>query len=112
MIEDGLFNIINPSEIYALHMAPLPVGIITTKENEVYAYIRNLKIKLKDSSNEDAIIKYTQNLIESYNTVDEQFWNRENLVNPQIGILDPQRFYKNYLAIQEPFKIKKKRTIY
>jgi metal-dependent amidase/aminoacylase/carboxypeptidase family protein len=107
MIEDGLFNIINPSEIYALHMAPLPVGIITTKENEVYAYIRNLTIKMKGSSNEDAIIKYTQNLIKSYNTVDEQFWNRENLVNPQIGISNPQSIYKNYLAIQEPFKIKK-----
>ena len=67
---------------------------------------------MKGSSNEDAIIKYTQNLIKSYNTVDEQFWNRENLVNPQIGISNPQSIYKNYLAIQEPFKIKKKRTIY
>jgi hypothetical protein len=73
----------------------------------VYAYIRNLKIKLKGSSNEDAIIKYTQNLIKSYNTVDERFWNRENLVNPQIGISNTQSIYKNYLAIQEPFKIKK-----
>jgi metal-dependent amidase/aminoacylase/carboxypeptidase family protein len=127
MIEDGLFNIINPSEIYALHMAPLPVGVITSKKNEVFSYYRTLKIKMKGiskenevssyfripnivmkgSSNEDAIIKYTQNLIKSYNTVDEQFWNRENLENPQIGISNPQSIYKNYLAIQEPFKIKK-----
>lgn len=31
MIDDGLFDIINPDEMYALHMSPFPAGTIATK---------------------------------------------------------------------------------
>lgn len=90
MIEDGLFTIINPSEIYALHIAPLPVGIITAKENEVYAYRRNLKIKLKGISNEDTVVNNPQKQIKSHDASDEQFWGMKNLANPQIRTYNSQ----------------------
>jgi metal-dependent amidase/aminoacylase/carboxypeptidase family protein len=111
MIRDGLFNIIKPSEVYALHVAPLPVGIITTKENELYAYNRNLTIKLKGITNEDAVLNYTQTLTKSYNTVDDQFWDMKNLTNPQIGIFNPQSIFKNYLAIQKHLKTRKEKDL-
>lgn len=83
MIDDGLFTIINPSEIYALHISPLPVGTITAKENEVFAYRRNLKIKLKGISNEDTVVNNPQKQIKSHDASDEQFWGIKNLANPQ-----------------------------
>ena len=107
MIDDGLFEIIDPSEIYALHMNPLPVGLITTKENELYSYGRELSIKFLNIPNKDSVINYVKKRIMEYNTVDNRFWDNRNLGNPQIGINSPQSIYRNYLAIYEQFKIKR-----
>lgn len=106
MIDDGLFEIIDPSEIYALHMNPLPVGLMTTKENELYSYGRELSIKFLNIPNKDSVINYVKKRIMEYNTVDNRFWDNRNLGNPQIGINSPQSIYRNYLAIYEQFKIK------
>jgi metal-dependent amidase/aminoacylase/carboxypeptidase family protein len=105
MISEGLFDVIDPTEIYALHITPLPVGQIATKENELYAYFRKLTIQFKDVSDKENVVKYTQGLVKSYNTVDAKFWDNRNIGNPQIGICSPQTIYKNYLAVTEPFNV-------
>jgi amidohydrolase len=48
MIANGLFSKINPSEIYGLHVTALPVGQIMVKPNEMFAYQKRIRIKLKN----------------------------------------------------------------
>ncbi|MCL3781285.1 amidohydrolase [Prolixibacteraceae bacterium JC049] len=103
MISDSLFDIIHPTEIYALHMNPLPVGMITSKPNELYSYFRNISIKYNNIQDKEAVTKYTQQLIQSFNTVDQQFWDTRNISNPQIGVGNPNSIYKDYLAVTPNF---------
>ena len=49
MIDNGLLSIINPDEIYSLHVTALPVGQIMVKPNEMFAHQRQIQIKLKNA---------------------------------------------------------------
>ena len=106
MIADGLFNLIDPSEMYALHITPLPVGQVAAKENEVYSYFRTLKVQFKNILVKDEVVKYTQDLIRSHSTVNEKFWDLKSIMDPEIGIANPNSIYADYIAVSEPFHVK------
>jgi metal-dependent amidase/aminoacylase/carboxypeptidase family protein len=55
MVDSGLFSKIHPDEIYALHVTNLQVGQIMVKPNEIFAYQRRIRVKLKSElTNEQA----------------------------------------------------------
>mgnify|MGYP001627884127 FL=1 len=101
MITDGLFDIINPDEIYALHIAPMPEGIITTKARNLYADYKGIELTFKNTKENSAVINYTKNLLLSFQNVapDSKFWDNRNLLDPNIGLGNPNTIFKNYITV-------------
>lgn len=109
MLADGLFNLIQPDEIYGLHMSPYPVGTIATKSANVFAHLTVIEIKYNASSNQDAIVNFTKELMRSAQTYgpNTKFWDNRNIFNPELGVTNPNTIYKNYAALLGDFDIKK-----
>lgn len=106
MMADGLFDIIDPDEIYALHITPMPAGMIATRPDWVFAGYKSIQISYKNSSENDSIITYTKKLISSQQNIkpDSKFWDNRNLLDPNIGLGNPQTIYKDYLTVNQKFK--------
>ena len=50
MIADGLLDLIQPDEIFALHVFPSQVGTVQTKSNELFAYQQTITLNFKSIS--------------------------------------------------------------
>ena len=61
MIADGLLDIINPDEIYALHIAPMPTTMISTKPEWMFADYKIITASYKSSNENEAIIALRKN---------------------------------------------------
>lgn len=105
MIADGLYKIVKPDEIYALHINPSPVGSVTTKSNELYAYYWHLNINFRGIAKKDTLVTYMKSLLKKCSTVDNRVWDFRNLGDPNIGIASPASIYCNYLAIEDGLDI-------
>ncbi len=109
MIEDGLFNLIKPDEIYGLHVSPYPVGTIATKSANVYAHLTFMEINYKASNDQDSLVDYTKKIMKTAQTYgpNAKFWDNENLFSPELGVTNPNTIYKDYIALMSDFIIKK-----
>jgi metal-dependent amidase/aminoacylase/carboxypeptidase family protein len=107
MIDDGLFDIISPDEIYGLHINPMPTGFISAKSGLVYAYLKVINVSYKDISKKEAIADFTKNLISKVQDVqsDSKFWDSRNLGDPNVGIANPNTVFQNYLTVDKDYKI-------
>lgn len=103
MIEDGLFNLIKPDEIYGLHVSPYPVGTIATKSANVYAHFTVVEIAYKASNNQDTLVDFTKELLASAQTYgpDAKFWDNKSIFSPEIGVTNPNTIYKDYTALMD-----------
>jgi metal-dependent amidase/aminoacylase/carboxypeptidase family protein len=110
MIDDDLFKIISPEEIYGTHIYPMPTGYITAKPDLVYAYMKVLKVVFKKTAKRDAITKFIKKNISSFQNVSpgSKFFDSRNLGDPQIGIGGPNSIFKNYLTVSNRFKNEEK----
>lgn len=109
MINDKLFDIIQPEEIYALHMSPLPQGLIATKPGPLYAYLNRIEVSYKISDKEkETVIDYTKELLLSYQNVERnsKFWDVKNTLDPEVGLSNQNTLFKNYLTLLQDFSIK------
>lgn len=109
MIADGLFDMIKPDEIYALHMSPYPVGTIATKSINVFSHITIVEIEYEASSSQDSLVNFTKELMSSAQTYrpNTKFWDFSNVFNPDIGVTNINTIYKDYVALMSDFDIKK-----
>ena len=109
MIADGLFDLIKPDEIYGLHLSPFPVGTIATKSANVYSHFTIIEIEYKASTNQDAIVAFTKELMKRAQTFgpNATFWDNRNLFSPALGITSPNTIYKDYVALMRDFSINK-----
>jgi metal-dependent amidase/aminoacylase/carboxypeptidase family protein len=107
MIDDGLFQIINPDEIYASHISPMPEGIVATKAKWLYAGHKKVTVSLKKSNENQAIIEFIKKTLSDFQNVqpDSQFWDNRNLLNPNIGLGNPKTIYKNFITVNNNFDI-------
>ncbi|MFS4468782.1 M20 metallopeptidase family protein [Maribacter sp. 2210JD10-5] len=107
MIADGLFDLIQPDEIYGLHMSPYPVGTIATKAENVFAHITVAEIIYKTSHNQNALVDFTKKLMKSAQTYgpNAEFWDNNNLFSPKLGVTNPNTIYKDYTALMSDFEI-------
>ncbi|WP_338794060.1 amidohydrolase [Bernardetia sp. MNP-M8] len=110
MIDDGLFDIINPDEIYALHVSPMPQGVIAARSRNLFADYKDLKVVLKKTEDKDEIINYTKELISSFQNVatDSKFWDVRNLMDAEIGLANPKTIFKDYVTVNSNFRIEEK----
>jgi metal-dependent amidase/aminoacylase/carboxypeptidase family protein len=113
MINDGVFSKIKPEEIYGLHVTALPVGQIMVKPNEVFAYQKRIRIQLKNEvSKEDAkvLTKKIHSFLSRTSTGSKP-WEIQHMVDPKIGLTNPNTIFKDYLIMDENFTIYSKNDI-
>ncbi len=109
MIDDGIFNVIKPDEIYGLHMFPNPTGIISTKPGECFSYRREISITFTDKIDVDEIKELSKSIARELFSVkpNSKPWEFKNLTDPDVGLLNKENIYQDYLMIQEYFDVSK-----
>jgi metal-dependent amidase/aminoacylase/carboxypeptidase family protein len=107
MVDSGLFSKIKPDEIYGLHVTALPVGQIMVKSNEIFAYQRRIRIKLKNELTKEQAKELTKNIYSllARAQTGSKPWEIQNMVDPNIGVTNPNTIYKDYLIMDENFAI-------
>lgn len=102
MIDDGIFDLMNPDEVYALHIAPMPEGIITTKANNLYADYKRIQVSFKKTKKKEELLDYTKELLLNLQNVkpDSKFWDNQNLLDPNIGLGNPNTIFKDYITVK------------
>lgn len=105
MIDNGLFSKINPSEMYALHVTALPTGQIMVKENEMFAYQRRIRISLKNEISKEEVQALTHKIYSSLSRaqINTKPWEILNIGDPEIGLMNRNTCFKDYLIIDEHF---------
>jgi len=106
MIDDGLFDLISPEEIYGTHISPMPAGLITAKSDLAYAYMKVLKVVIKKTDKQDSSISFIKKNISSFQNVSEEngFFDNRNLGNPKVGITSPNTIYNNYITVDKNYR--------
>lgn len=105
MIDNSLLSIIQPDEIYGLHVTALPVGEIMVKPNEMFAYQKRIRIKLKNELTDEKtneLTKRIHNLLSRAGSSSKP-WEIQNISDPKIGLMNPNTIYKDYLIMDENF---------
>ncbi len=104
MIADGLFNIIQADEIYAAHVAPSPTGVITTSPDNVFSHSRFLTITFDGTNNISEITSLVNEVLSSIVRIKspERFTNLLNVVDPKIGLSNPDTIYQDYVLLNGP----------
>ena len=104
MIADGLFDIIQPDEIYGLHIGPEASGVINVKANELFAYTKTLKIKFKPSANEKELENFMNTILKGFVRNIEQNGSPWDIINkisdPEIGLANKETIFKDYFILQ------------
>jgi metal-dependent amidase/aminoacylase/carboxypeptidase family protein len=105
MLDNGLFSKIKPDEIYGLHVTALPVGQIMVKPNEIFAYQKRIRIKLKNELTKEQAKELTIKIHSflSRATNDSKPWEIQNMIDPKIGVTNPNTIFKDYLIMDENF---------
>lgn len=105
MIERGLLSQINPDEIYALHVTALPVGQIMVKTNEMFAYQKRIRIKLKDELSNEETKQLTKKIHDflSRASTGSKPWEIQKISDPDIGLRNSNTIFKDYLIMDKNF---------
>lgn len=107
MIDNGLFSRINPSEIYSLHVTALPVGQIMVKPNEMFAYQRRIRIRLRNEVTEEEAKALADKIHSSLSRVQNHAkpWEIQHVSDPSTGLMNPNTIFRDYLIMDEHFKV-------
>ncbi|WP_304133098.1 M20 metallopeptidase family protein [Mesonia mobilis] len=108
MIDDGLFEIIDPEEIYALHLSPMPEGIIATRAKNLFADYKVIQLKFDKKEDAAELSNYVKNLLENLQNVpnDSPFWDMQTLMDPELGLINPNTIFKDYVTLNSEVSIK------
>ncbi|WP_276381787.1 M20 family metallopeptidase [Flavobacterium sp. H4147] len=106
MVENEIFSKFKIDEIFALHVTALPTGQIMVKPNEMFAYQKEIGIQFKTAlSNEevkDLSAKIRKSLVRTIN--DSNPWEIQSILDPKIGLTNPNTIFKDYLITEENFR--------
>lgn len=99
MIDDGLLALIQPDEIYGLHVAPLETGVVATKENSFYAYQRIVKLVFEGQADTEGLTNAVNNAAQSLSRgkLNSKFLGA--LMSGNIDIDSTDTVYQDYLLI-------------
>ncbi|MDO5971384.1 M20/M25/M40 family metallo-hydrolase [Flavivirga aquimarina] len=102
LVENGLFDIIDPDEIYGLHIDPAEKGTVNSKPKELFAYQKAIKIKLKSENNEKEIKSFLTDIIQGFvrNEPNTTPWSLDYLTTPQMGLENEGTIYRDYFILQ------------
>jgi metal-dependent amidase/aminoacylase/carboxypeptidase family protein len=107
MIDNGLFSKIKPSEIYGLHITALPVGQIMVKPNEMFAYQKRIRIRLRNEVSKDEAKALASKIQSSLSRTlrNGKPWELQHISSPSTGLMNPNTIFKDYLIMDEHFEI-------
>ncbi|MDR4950924.1 amidohydrolase [Chryseobacterium sp. ES2] len=107
MLHNGLLSKIKPDEIYGLHVTATPVGQIMVKPNEMFAYQKRIRIQLKNGLSEEELNGLAKKISNSlFRTSDRgKPWELQSIVDPKIGLTNPDTIFKDYLFTDGKFNI-------
>ncbi|WP_424000881.1 M20 metallopeptidase family protein [Maribacter sp. IgM3_T14_3] len=109
MIDDGLFEIINPDEIYGSHIIPSQKGLVSTKANWLFADQKVVKVSYTSSYKDEEVIDFTKKIISNLQNIEpnSKFWDMQNMSDPEVGLDQKNTIFKDYITIHENFKVEK-----
>ncbi|WP_288377389.1 M20/M25/M40 family metallo-hydrolase [Chryseobacterium culicis] len=112
MLNSGLLSKINPDEIYGLHVTATPVGQIMVKPREMFAYQKKIRIQLKNGLSEDELTGLSKKISSSLFRVSNggKPWEIQSIVDPKIGLTNPDTVFKDYLFTDGKFNIYSKNS--
>ena len=101
LIDRGAFSSIAPDEIYGVHVTALPVGQILVRANEMFAYQRRVRIRLKNELSKAEIMQLTKNMNRelSRSRTGAKPWEIQNIDDPVIGLTSPGTSFQDYLIM-------------
>lgn len=112
MIADGLFDLIQPDEIYSAHISPMPSGLVATKPDYVFANYRQLKLTFEKSNTADVeqVISDSKAILSELQNVPSEgsFWDNRNLLDPNIGVGSPNTIFKDYITVEDKMPVEEK----
>lgn len=110
MLNNGLFSKIHPDEIYGLHVTALPVGQIMVKSDEMFAHEKRIQIKLKNEVTKEQAKELTKKIHSAITrvAVGSKPWEIQNMIDPKIGLTNPDTPFKDFTIIDEKFSIQSK----
>lgn len=105
LLNNGLLSKINPDEIYGLHVTATPVGQIMVKPSEMFAYQKKIRIQLKKGLSEEELNGLTKKISNSLFRVSSgsKPWEIQSIVDPKIGLTNPDTIFKHYLFTDGKF---------
>jgi len=103
MMDDGLFNIIDPEEMYAMHVTPFPVGTIAAKPEEMFSDYKQVNLTFQKTTDNKALIAFAKKQIMALENVapESKFWNMQNMGNPEVGIASPKSIYTDFTTVEK-----------
>jgi metal-dependent amidase/aminoacylase/carboxypeptidase family protein len=105
MIDDGLFDVINPDEIYGLHIFPTETGTVSTKSKELFAYEKKIKVSFGKGIDPDKFRVFFKNIMQNFvrNKPKSTPWSIDYLANPNLGLENPNTIYEDYFILDSNF---------
>ncbi|MBO9690750.1 M20/M25/M40 family metallo-hydrolase [Chryseobacterium sp.] len=105
MLNNGLLTAIHPDEIYGLHVTATPVGQIMVKSHEMFAYQKKIRVQLKNRLPEDETNRLTKKMSNFLIRLHAEGkpWEIQSIVDPTIGLTNPDTIFKDYLFTDGKF---------
>lgn len=110
MLNNGLISKIHPDEIYGLHVTALPSGQIMVKPNEMFAYQKRIQIKFKEELTKEQTKELSKSIHEALSrfAAGTKPWEIQGMIDPKIGLSNPNTIFKDYFIMDEKFSIRSK----
>ncbi len=101
MIEDGLFEEIQPDEVFGLHVFPTEIGTVSSKPNELFAYQRRIKLTFDNTIDQEAFSGFFQEILEGFirHNTNSEPWSLDYLTDPLEGLSNPNTIYDDYFIL-------------
>jgi metal-dependent amidase/aminoacylase/carboxypeptidase family protein len=103
MVNNKLFSLINPSEIYGLHITPASLGQIFVKANEMYSYQKGVKIEFNNTMPKEAVkplvTKFRTTLTRA--ATNSKPWEVQRILDPNEGLFNPNSIFKDYFIVDD-----------
>jgi len=101
MIDDDLFDMIKPDEIYGAHIFPSKAGVIGIKAGELFAYEKTIKVEFKSNDTENELKSLLSSIMQglSRSKPNSKPWQLESITDSIIGLENPETIYKDYLIV-------------
>lgn len=107
MLDEGFLTAVQPDEFYTAHISPMPAGLVASKAGYLYADYRQVNLVFNNVVNPEATIALAKQSIASLQSVAKEspFWNTANLMDPTIGLGNPDTIYQNYVVVENRFDV-------